>query len=73
MLIQFLHVGKHESWEAVSLKGAREINFWGVGSSEDSHCCEVIRHVEEIPSGHQFSFTVATHYWIDTRAGRQVH
>lgn len=47
MLIKVLHAGKHESWEAVSLKGGKRNQFWGVGFSEDKQLLRVICHVEE--------------------------
>lgn len=49
MLIKFLRMGKHESWEAVSLKWEREINFWAWVSPKISGHCGVICHVGGIP------------------------
>lgn len=48
MLIKFLHMGKHESWKTVSLKGEREINFGALLSPKISRQCRMICHAEDI-------------------------
>lgn len=48
MLIKFLHMGKHESWKTVSLKGEREINFGALLSPKISRQCRMICHAENI-------------------------
>lgn len=48
MLIKFLHMGKHESWKTVSLKGEREINFGVLVSPKISRQCRMICHAEDI-------------------------
>lgn len=48
MLIKFLHMGKHESWKTVSLKGEREINFGVLVSPKISRQRRMICHAEDI-------------------------